>query len=139
MPSIWELIVERETAATTAAEHLREQIGELSAELGLAEAELADLAITRTTLTRLTGPAEPTTPADATIASLAYQQILAVFATATGGMRAKDLCAALGLGITAKDTEGLRAKLKRLVARRILIEAEPGLFTLAPANQPAAG
>jgi hypothetical protein len=39
---------------------------------------------------------------------------------------------ALGLGTAPKDTEGLRAKLKRLVARQILIEAEPGLFALAP-------
>jgi hypothetical protein len=38
------------------------------------------------------------------------------------------------LDVTAKDTEGVRAKLKRLVARRDLIEAEPSLFTLAPAT-----
>jgi len=31
----------------------------------------------------------------------------------------------------AKDTEGLRAKLKRLVARAVLTEPEPGLFALA--------
>lgn len=53
-------------------------------------------------------------------------------------MRAKDVCLALGVGVAAKDTEGMRAKLKRLVARQILTEAEPGLFTLAPADQPAA-
>jgi hypothetical protein len=42
---------------------------------------------------------------------------------------------ALGIGTAAKDIEGLRAKLKRLVARGALTEAEPGLFTL---SQPAA-
>ena len=134
MSSIWELIAERENTATAGAEHLREQIGKLSAELALAEAELADLAVTRATLTRLTSTAEATAPADATVASAAYQQILTVFATAAGGMRAKDVCQALGLGSTAKDTEGMRAKLKRLVARHILLETEPGLFTLAPAT-----
>ncbi|MFF3867164.1 hypothetical protein [Micromonospora sp. NPDC001898] len=46
-------------------------------------------------------------------------------------MRAMDICHALGTGVTAKDTEGLRAKLKRLVARHILTEPEAGLFTLA--------
>ena len=66
------------------------------------------------------------------MATVAYQQILAVFTTATDGMRAKDVCLALGLGTTPKDTEGLRAKLKRLVARQILLETEPGLFALAP-------
>jgi hypothetical protein len=133
MTPILDLIAEREAAANAAAEHLREQIAKLADELAVAEAELADLAITRTTLTRLIGQAEATTPSDATVASAAYQKILAVFGTATGGMRAKDVCLALGLGITAKDTEGLRAKLKRLVARQILIETEPGLFALAPA------
>jgi hypothetical protein len=134
MAPVWELIAERETAAAAAAETLREQIATLSAELALIDTELVELAITRTTLTRLIGVAEAAVPVDATIASAAYQQILAVFATTDGGMRAKDVCQALGLGITAKDTEGIRAKLKRLVARHILVEAEPGLFTLAPAT-----
>jgi hypothetical protein len=43
----------------------------------------------------------------------------------------------LGLGVTAKDTESLRAKLKRLVARQVLAETEPGLFTLATAKPSA--
>lgn len=137
MPPILDLIAERETAANAATEQLREQIAKLSGELALAEQELTELAITRRTLMKLTGQAETqaetTEPADATIASTAYQQILAVFGTADGPLRAKDVCLALGLGVAAKDTEGLRAKLKRLVARHILIEAEPGLFTLAPA------
>jgi len=37
------------------------------------------------------------------------------------GLRAKDLCRALGFGTELKDTEGIRAKLKRLVNRQILI------------------
>ena len=54
-----------------------------------------------------------------------------MFQTAGGGaMRAKDVCHALGIGTGPKDTEGIRAKLKRLVKRRILSEAEPGLFAL---------
>ncbi|WP_144120963.1 hypothetical protein [Catellatospora sichuanensis] len=137
MPPILDLIAEREAAATAAAEALREQIAKLTDELALAETELAELAITRKTLMRLTGAGETTAPADATIASVAYQQILAVFATATSGMRAKDVCLALGAGTTAKDTEGMRAKLKRLVARQILVETEPGLFALTPTTPSA--
>jgi hypothetical protein len=132
-PSILDLITEREAVAGAAADRLREQIATLTDQLTAAETELAELAITRTTLTRLTGDATATTPADTTVASPAYQQILALFATATGGMRAKDICHALGTSVTAKDTEGMRAKLKRLVNRQILAETEPGLFTLAPA------
>lgn len=133
MPPILDLIAEREAAANAAAEHLRQQIAKLSDELALAEGELTELAITRKTLTRLTGHAETATP-DGTIASAAYQQILAVFGTAIAPMRAKDMCLALGLTAAPKHTEGMRAKLKRLAARQILIEAEPGLFALAPAQ-----
>jgi hypothetical protein len=115
---------------------LREQIAKLSAELALVDTELTELAITRATLARLIGVAEATAPVDApvdaTVASAPYQKILTVFTTATGGMRAKDICQALDLDITARHTEGVRAKLKRLVARNILVETEPGLFTLAP-------
>lgn len=137
MPPILDLIAEREAAAKAAAEALREQITKLTDELALAETELAELAITRKTLLRLTGEAEATAPIDETMERVAYQQILAVFGTAAGAMRAKDVCLALGVGVTAKDTEGMRAKLKRLVARHILIEAQPGLFALAPATPPA--
>ncbi|MEQ4721731.1 hypothetical protein [Nonomuraea sp. B19D2] len=59
----------------------------------------------------------------------AYQQILAAFADTGQPMRARDLCLALDLPIVRKNTENLRAKLKRLVSRGILIETEPGLFT----------
>lgn len=133
MPPILELIAERQSAANAAADALREQIATLSAQLALAETELAELAITRTTLIKLTGQAEAVASADATAPSPKYQQILRVFDTATAAMRAKDVCLALGVGAAAKDTEGMRAKLKRLVARHILAETEPGLFALAPA------
>jgi hypothetical protein len=134
--SLLELITARESAASTAAEQLRQQITALTEQLTAVETELTELSITRKTLLRLAGQPEPTTT-DATVASPAYQQILAVFATAAGGLRAKDVCLALGVGTTAKDTEGLRAKLKRLVTRQILLETEPGLFALAPTTSPA--
>jgi hypothetical protein len=36
------------------------------------------------------------------------------------------------IGTEPKDTEGIRAKLKRLVNRQILTESQPGLFTPNP-------
>jgi hypothetical protein len=131
IPAILQLIAAREAATNLAAGRLREQIAALTTELTQLDAELTELAITRTTVLRLAGDPDTTRPVDAIIASPAYQQIIAAFAASTDPMRAKDVCLALGTGITAKDTEGLRAKLKRLVARQILAETEPGLFTLA--------
>jgi hypothetical protein len=126
--TILDLITAREAAATAAADDLRAQIAALTSELATIDAELDDLQVTRQTLTKLTHG--ELTAADPTITSAPYQQILAVFDPTSGGMRAKDVCQALGLGTTAKDTEGTRAKLKRLVNRQILTETEPGLFTL---------
>ena len=55
-----------------------------------------------------------------------------MFTTSDVGLRAKDICAALGVGATANHTESLRAKLKRLVTRGVLTEDQPGLFALTP-------
>jgi hypothetical protein len=54
-----------------------------------------------------------------------------VFATASSGLHAKDICRALGVGTTANHTESLRATRRRLVARGVLTEPEPGMVTLA--------
>jgi hypothetical protein len=132
LPAILDLIAAREATAATAAGQLREQISALTEQLTRLDTELAELAVTRTTVLRLAGDPDTTGAVDATIASPAYQQIIAVFTAAATPMRAKDVCLALGAGVAAKDTEGLRAKLKRLVARQILVEPEPGLF--APAR-----
>jgi hypothetical protein len=51
------------------------------------------------------------------VISSAYQQILAVLGTTATGMRAKDICLALGVEPLPKHVEGARAKLKRLVTR----------------------
>ena len=67
------------------------------------------------------------------MASPAWQRILAVFAATGNPLRAKDICIALGTGTAAKNTESLRAKLKRLVARGVLTEPDSGLFALTPA------
>lgn len=129
MQPILDLITRRHNDIQAAADTLREQITRLTDELHQAEAELADLATTHTTLTKLTNPvAAP----DTTI----YQQIIAAFDTTPDPLRAKDICQTLGIGTEPKDTEGIRAKLKRLAKRQILTETEPGLFALATPIQP---
>ncbi|MER7471694.1 hypothetical protein [Micromonospora sp. NPDC000018] len=88
------------------------------------------LATTRTTLRTLA--AAEFTAEDPTIASAPYQQILTVLHAASTGMRAKDICIAVGVEPSPKHVEGARARLKRLVSRQILTETEPGIFALAP-------
>lgn len=138
MPSILDLITERQAVVAAAIATLREQIAKLTDELRTAESELNDLATTRTTLARLTSLNEAAMPGVDAPDNTVYQQIITAFTTGTGTtMRAKDLCHALGIGTEPKDTEGVRAKLKRLVKRRILTEPQPGLFTLATPAEPS--
>jgi hypothetical protein len=130
MPSIVDLIVEHETAAAKTAKALREQIAELTDRLAIVETELTELAITRRTLLRLTSQTASTTP-DTLVSSGPYPQILTVFATATGGIRAKDVCLAMYSEATPRDVDKMRVRLKRLATHQILTELEPGLFALA--------
>lgn len=129
---ILEAITARETAVSLAADQLREQIDTLSQQLTALDTELADLATTRTTLLRLTGPTDNGQNADPRPGNPDYQQILTVFTTGQP-LRAKDICRTLGMAATANHTESLRAKLKRLVNRGVLTEDQPGLFALASA------
>ena len=133
--SILDLIARSEATASATAEHLRAQITTLTDQLTTVETELTELAITRTTLDRLATHTDPAALSDPTLTSPAYQQIIATFTTATTPLRAKDACLALGTQTTPKNIERLRTKLKRLVARQVLTETEPGLFTLATTGE----
>lgn len=117
----------QEEAARAMAEDLRTQIHGLQTRLRQAETHLEHLAITRTTVTGLADrlPASPPQLPD----HPDYARILAVFNEATGPLRAKDVCQALGHELLPKNIEGTRAKLKRLVKLDILTEADTGSFT----------
>ncbi|NUK34159.1 hypothetical protein HRW12_10340 [Streptomyces lunaelactis] len=123
---------ERELAEQ--AEQIRAQIEELTARLAELDTGIENLQITRKTLRGIaaefpSGPApEPALAPPAVPEHPAYQQILTVFADVGGPLRARDLCQALNLPIIAKNTEGIRSKLKRLASRGILTEPEAGLF-----------
>jgi hypothetical protein len=127
--TILDLITAREAAAPAARDELREQMTKLAGELAAIECELSDLATTRQTLTKILE--HEVTASEPAIISEPYQQIIAAFTPDGPGLRAKDVCLALGVGTEPKDTEGIRAKLKRLVNRQILTETQPGLFTLS--------
>ncbi|GIF02291.1 hypothetical protein [Paractinoplanes rishiriensis] len=128
--TVLDLIAAREAAASAARDELLQQQAKLAAEVAAIDAALADLATTRQTLTKILE--DEVTASEPAVISEPYQQILAVFTPDRGGLRAKDVCRVLGIGTEPKDTEGIRAKLKRLVNRQILTESQPGLFTLNP-------
>lgn len=157
MPSLFEALEARESAVRGRAERLREQIAGLTRELEVVE-ELTRLRITRETVDQVladdplpagAGPVGDLEAAvvplaelapvvlraqeagDTVVTSQAYRLILVAIAEAPVPLRCKDVCEAVGLGTQARQVEGMRSKLKRLVERQILVEAEPGLFTLA--------
>ncbi|MEI7030095.1 hypothetical protein [Streptomyces pratensis] len=120
----------QEQAARALADDLREQIDGLQNRLREAETHLEHLAITRTTVTSLADrlpAAAPELPGHPD-----YPRILAAFNHATGPIRARDVCQALGHELLPKNVEGTRAKLKRLVRLGILIEADTGSFARKP-------
>ncbi|MBV7697352.1 hypothetical protein [Streptomyces sp. TRM70350] len=117
----------QEDAARALADDLRTQIDALQALLREAETHLAHLAITRKTVTGLADrlpaspPELPEHPDDT--------RILAVLNEATGPLRAKEVCQALGHEVLPKNVEGTRAKLKHLAKKLgILTQADAGSF-----------
>ena len=158
VPSLMAALQARTDGAQERAGRLCDQIAELSGQLSAVEAELSRLRITRETVDEVladgpgaagsgdfvdaeaaVAPLAELVPVllaaqvsgDVTVTSPAYRLILVAFAEAAGPLRCKDVCTAVGLGTEANHTEGMRSKLKRLVDRGILTEAEPGLFALA--------
>ena len=62
---------------------------------------------------------------------VAYRDVVEVLADAGVPLRARQVCQAVGVGAEPRHREGMRIKLKRLVERGWLVEAEPGLFACA--------
>jgi hypothetical protein len=63
---------------------------------------------------------------------VAYRDVVEVLADAGVPLRARQVCQAVGAGAEPRHREGMRVKLKRLVACGWLVEASPGLFACAP-------
>ncbi|GGW98221.1 hypothetical protein [Streptomyces lomondensis] len=98
----------QEDATRTLADDLRAQIDDLQTRLREAETHLEHLAITRTTVTGLADRLPADTPDLPEHPD--YPRILAAFNHATGPLRAKDVCEALGHELLPKNVEGTRAK-----------------------------
>ncbi|MEU1288011.1 hypothetical protein [Kitasatospora sp. NPDC005856] len=127
MRELLDKVESRQRLVRETAEQLRERIARLTEQLNAAEDTLKRLEITRETILELAAedgiqPPEPLPPG--------YREVLAAIEEAKDGLRAKDVCQAIGLDTEPRHIEGTRAKLKRLVGRGILTEPEPGLFTL---------
>ncbi|WP_328843434.1 hypothetical protein [Streptomyces sp. NBC_00258] len=129
MRQLLDKIEARQRLVRETAERLRKQIAELTGQLAAAECTLERLETTRETVLELA--TEDGTPPPEPLPS-GYREILALFERNGDGLRARDVCRTLGTGTEPRHTEGMRAKLKRLVNRSILTEPEPGLFTLTP-------
>ncbi|WP_328674962.1 hypothetical protein [Streptomyces sp. NBC_00343] len=121
---------EREGEITAQADATREQIAQLTARLDELCRAAEDVRITRKTLLELPDPQPPAPPAPKLPNHPAYQQILAVFATADAPLRARAVREAMDVEIAPSNINNVRLKLKRLADRGILAEIEQGLFTL---------
>jgi hypothetical protein len=67
---------------------------------------------------------------DASVLPQTYRDVLEVLVDAGRPLRARQLAVLLGLPAEAAKVEGVRSKLKRLVARGWLAEQMPGVFAL---------
>lgn len=131
-PGTWLLdpIAAREHSLTRQIEQTQAEFDTLTARLGELSEQVEHLRISRKTL--LSPRRRRSRPGRAAADCPdhpAYQQILTVFDEAGGSLRARDLAAAMDLPLSQNNIQNVRAKLKRLAGRGILVETEPGSFT----------
>ncbi len=158
MASLLEALAAREQAARARVEALRAELDRLAEQLAAEQALLERLEVTRQTVVEvlaggaLPGEAAVVSDPEAGVAAAprvgvpvpafgqdgdgrrlptAYRDVVEVLAGAGVPLRARQVCQAVGTGAEPRHREGMRIKLKRLVARGWLVEAEPGLFACA--------
>lgn len=160
VPSLVEALRVRQDRARARLAELREQMEALAGQVAVVETEVSRLEITRETVDEVLADDSITAAAvaaavggvegeavaltelvpvmlaaqdsgDATVLSEPYRRILVVFAQAGSPLRCKAVCEGVGVGTGANQVETMRAKLKRLTERGILVELEAGLFALA--------
>lgn len=121
-----------------------DQAGQLRKQLAELEIELVDLAaaervVARTLAERVDPADSSTTPVPGTTVPVfghgalpeLYARLWRAAAGAPGSISCQQACKDLGLEVVPAQVEGVRIKLKRLVARGWLIEPSPGRFTAA--------
>ncbi len=147
MASLLEALAAREQAARARVEALRAELDRLAEQLAAEQALLERLEVTRQTVVEVLAggalPGEAAAPrvgvpvpafgqdGDGRRLPTAYRDVVEVLAGAGVPLRARQVCQAVGTGAEPRHREGMRIKLKRLVARGWLVEAEPGLFACA--------
>ncbi|MEV0262275.1 hypothetical protein AB0I49_13115 [Streptomyces sp. NPDC050617] len=119
---------EREHEITAQAETMREQITQLTAQLGELGRAAEEVRITRKTLLALPDPdpGPPAPPAPKLPDHPAYQQTMAVLTTADHPLRARQVCEAMDLTVAPNNINNACLKLKRLAGRGIPAETGPG-------------
>lgn len=157
MVSVDSLLDCHEVAVRATVDQLRQEAARVAVALGEAEQALEHVSITRATLAAVLAghgavaapvqgidvlaresarggvgePAQvPVWRADLTEAHLpvGYRRLWLLVCGAVGPVRAQELARGLGLEPTPGKAEGLRSKLKRLVARGWIAELAPGVF-----------
>jgi hypothetical protein len=158
--SVDSLLDSHEVSVRATVDELRQEAARVAVALGEAERALEHVSITRATLAAVlaghgavAGPAQsmdvperesafdgvgevvrvPSWRADLTEAHLpaGYRRLWLAVRDAAGPVRAQELARGLGLEPTPAKVEGLRSKLKRLVARGWIAESAPGVFAAA--------
>ncbi|UUU28471.1 hypothetical protein JIX56_00205 [Streptomyces sp. CA-210063] len=142
MPGIDELMRQvqaKESAARARVEGLRAELERITAELAAEEGSLAGWTTTREHVMLLRSEQNGAGPLESAegvvgevvgVLSVDDQAVVEALTRAGQGMRAKELCEAVGLVVDHRRVETLRARLKRLVKRSVLVE-NAGLFDLA--------
>ncbi|MEV8318381.1 hypothetical protein AB0Q95_29895 [Streptomyces sp. NPDC059900] len=150
MPSVLGLLEAREKNVREEVTRLEAEAERVQAALGSARVELSRLAEARATVTEVLSrvPDEAVGPVSGALAgsvvpervagmgvqvlAVEYQQILSVLAgsEATQGLRVKPIALQLGGEVTPARIEGVRSRVKRLVARGWAAEVRPNVFTL---------
>lgn len=159
MPSVLGLLEAREMNVREEVARLQEEAERVQAALGSAQAELSRLAEARITVAEVLaqdgmageGPVSGAVAGSvvpvrtggmgAQVLAAEYQRILSVLAepAAAEGMRVKPLAVRLGGEVTPARIEGVRSRVKRLVARGWAVEVKPNMFTAAGAAPVVAG
>ena len=131
-------LTEREAQITSQADTIRKQIEQLTGHLGELGQQLGHVRITRKTLADLSEPQAPSAPilTHDPPEHPAYEQILAVLATADQPLRAREVTMAINLPTTATDVNNARHKLNRPTSRNLAVETEQGRFAHTRAQSP---
>ena len=136
----------QEAMCRAEVERLEVEQARLAGLLVACRVELERLVVAREVVAGLTAPAPVAVAVSAGGGVPAVQrtefgqQLLTVLAVHAGPMRCREVVAALGEDPrVARHGERVRHRLKKLVAAELVIESEPGMFTLADGRDPAFG